>query len=245
MFKHKVFISYASEDTEIAQRLYDDLKNVGVEFWLDRQSLTPGENWKLEIEKALKESTIFLALISSKSTTKEGFTQKELKRALEILDEKPEGDVFIIPVRVDDCPISVRLQDYQWIDLFPSYPDGLEKLLNVLKPDFVLKSQESWERHDGDINDNVVGDPYFDFEPKKEKPLWQKLTSSFRLITVALLLMIIFLSILLLVLVVIAPPVFCNGICIGMIILLVLIFAWIFWSDFKKQQIQENEINEA
>jgi hypothetical protein len=121
MFKHKVFISYASEDAEIAQRLYDDLKNAGVELWLNRESITPGRDWKLEIDKALKESTIFLALISSKSTTKEGFTQRELKRALDVLDEKPEGDVFIIPIRVDDCPIFVRLQNYQWVDLFPSY----------------------------------------------------------------------------------------------------------------------------
>jgi len=146
MLKHKVFISYASEDTEIAQRLYDDLSKAGVELWFDRQSLMPGQDWRLELEKALKESTIFLALISSKSTTKEGFTQKELKRALDIIDERPEGDIFIIPVRVDDCPVSVRLQHYQWVDLFPSYSDGLEKLLKVLKPDLVLKSKKSWER---------------------------------------------------------------------------------------------------
>lgn len=146
MLKHKVFISYASEDTEIALRLYDDLNKAGVELWLDRKNLMPGQEWKREIDKALKESTIFLALISSKSTTKEGFTQRELKTALDILDERPEGDVFIIPVRVDDCPVFLRLQPYHWVDLFPSYSDGLEKLLKVLKPETVLKSDKSWER---------------------------------------------------------------------------------------------------
>jgi hypothetical protein len=184
MFKHKVFISYASEDAEIAQRLYDDLKNAGVELWLNRESITPGRDWKLEIDKALKESTIFLALISSKSTTKEGFTQRELKRALDVLDEKPEGDVFIIPIRVDDCPIFVRLQNYQWVDLFPSYSDGLEKLLSVLKPDFAVNSQETWERHDGNINDDNINVTNFDFdfEPKKETTLWQKVISSFQIV---------------------------------------------------------------
>jgi hypothetical protein len=146
MLKHKVFISYAIEDKKIAQRLYDDLKKEGVELWFAKENLMPGQDWQIEIEKALKESTIFLALISSKSTNKEGFTQKELQRALDVLDEKPKGDVFIIPVRVDDCPVFVRLQRYHWVDLFPSYSDGLEKLLKVLKPDTVLKPNKSWER---------------------------------------------------------------------------------------------------
>ncbi|MDL1919030.1 toll/interleukin-1 receptor domain-containing protein, partial [Chloroflexi bacterium CFX5] len=73
MFKHKVFISYAREDSEIAKKLYDDLSQAGVELWFDRESLAPGQDWQLEIEKAIKESTFFLALISSKSTTKRGF----------------------------------------------------------------------------------------------------------------------------------------------------------------------------
>ena len=146
MFKHKVFISYAREDSEIAKKLYDDLSQAGVELWFDRESLAPGQDWQLEIEKAIKESTFFLALISSKSTTKRGFAQKELKRVLDILDERPEGDVFIIPVRVDDCPVFYRLQNYHWVDLFPSYSDGLNKLLKVLKPDLAVKSKEAWER---------------------------------------------------------------------------------------------------
>lgn len=248
MLRHKVFISYAREDSETAQRLYDDLKKAGVELSFDRESLTPGQDWKLEIRKALKESTFFLALISSKSTDKEGFTQKELKRALDMLDEKPEGDIFIIPVRVDDCPVSVRLQNYQWIDLFPSYSDGLNKLLKVLKPNFALNSQGDWERHDGDISEANESINDSNAEPQKEKSLWQRVVSSFRLITVALLLSIIFLGILLLVLVIIAPPALCNGVCIGLIILLILIFAIMYWSDFKKQQLQENDslsINKA
>ena len=145
MLKHKVFISYAREDSEIAQRLYDDLKRAGVELWLDRENLLPGQDWDVEISKAINESTFFLALISSKSTNRVGFTQRELKRALDIIYEKPKGDVFIIPVRIDDCPVDVRLQEYQWVNLFPSYADGLNKLLHVLKPDPILKGRP-WER---------------------------------------------------------------------------------------------------
>ena len=145
MFKNKVFISYSQEDSDIAQRLYDDLKNAGIELWFDREDLMPGQDWKLDITKVIRESSVFLALISSKSMTKEGYTQKELKMALDILDERPEGDIFIIPVRVDDCRIDYRLQRYHWVDLFPSYSDGLNKLLKVLSPN-LRQSNNTWER---------------------------------------------------------------------------------------------------
>lgn len=144
MNKPRVFISYAREDNDIAQRLYDDLKKEGVELWFDKQDLKPGQDWQLDIKKAIMESTFFLALISSKSMAKEGFTQKELKVALDVLDEKPEGNkVFIIPVRVDDCPVNYQLQRYHWVNLFPSYAEGLNKLLEVIK---LVQSKRVWER---------------------------------------------------------------------------------------------------
>lgn len=146
MLKHKVFISYAKEDSKIAQRLYDDLKKAGVDLWFDRENLMPGQDWELEIKKAIKESTIFLALISSNTSRKEGFTQREFKRVLDVADEMPDGDIFVIPVRVDDCQVDVRLQHLQWLDLFPSYTDGVKKLLKVLKPEGTIKSGEAWER---------------------------------------------------------------------------------------------------
>lgn len=144
MDKNKVFISYAREDSEIAQKLYDDLKKEGVELWFDKQDLMPGQEWRLDMQKAIRESTFFLAIISSKSMKKEGFTQKELKVALDVLDERPEGNmVFIIPVRVDDCPVDYRLQRYHWVDLFPSYSEGLNKLLEVIKR---VQSKRTWDR---------------------------------------------------------------------------------------------------
>lgn len=147
MFKKKVFISYAEEDQDIAVKLYNDLRHSGVELWLDRKDLSPGQNWKVEIKKAIEKSSYFLALISTKSIDKKGFTQKELKFALDIVDEMPSSDIFIIPVRIDDCrPIYGKLQDLHWVDLFPSYDEGLKKILKVLKPEMILRPDIPWER---------------------------------------------------------------------------------------------------
>ena len=96
----KVFISYAREDIETARKLYHDLKQAGISPWMDKEDLLPGQNWRVMISKAIQESKYFLAVLSSHSLTKRGFVQKELKMALDILDEFPEDDIFIIPMGV-------------------------------------------------------------------------------------------------------------------------------------------------
>lgn len=61
-----------------------------------------------------------MALLSTNSVSKRGSVQKELKDALDILDEYPSSAIFLIPVRLDDCVASdVRIEDIHWVDMFP------------------------------------------------------------------------------------------------------------------------------
>jgi uridine kinase len=132
----KVFISYAKEDAEIAERLYVDLKRCGVQTWLDSENLLPGQNYKLTIEKAIEECSYFIALLSSNSVSKQGFIQKELKKSLDMLDLIPSNKIFIIPVRLDSCsPDYEKLKYIHYADLFPQYEKGFAKLLQVLALD--------------------------------------------------------------------------------------------------------------
>jgi len=48
----------------------------------------------------------------------EGFFQKELKLALDTAAEKPEGTIFIIPIRIDHCEVPEMLTKYQYVDYF-------------------------------------------------------------------------------------------------------------------------------
>jgi hypothetical protein len=125
----KVFISYAREDEKTAARLYADLQRTGAEPWLDRESLLPGKDWERAIRKAIKGSSFFLALISENSVGKRGYVQKELRTALEYLDEFPPDSIYVIPVRLDDTePQHERLAKLHWVDLFLSYEEGLAKI---------------------------------------------------------------------------------------------------------------------
>ncbi|MCP4108202.1 MAG: TIR domain-containing protein [Desulfobacteraceae bacterium] len=139
----KIFISYAREDIVTAQRLYEALKSADLDPWLDTENLLPGQKWKVEIRQAICEAEYFIAVLSSKAISKRGFVQSELKQALEILDEFPESDVFVIPVRVDECsPSHDKLHDIHRADLFPSFDDGLKKIMKVVKPETTQSTQD-------------------------------------------------------------------------------------------------------
>lgn len=146
MKNRRVFLSYAREDTDTAEKVYRDLTKAGLDVWFDKHSLLPGQKWKLEILKAIKESAYFVALLSSQSVSKKGYVQKEVKEALEVLDEYPESDIFIIPVRIDDCnPTNPKLKELQWVDLFPSFEEGIKKIFRSIKPEFFAKRIDARE----------------------------------------------------------------------------------------------------
>jgi hypothetical protein len=138
----KIFLSYANENLDQARQLYEALKAVrGIEVWFDKESLMPGMRWRPAIRKAIREANYFLALFSRQSNSRKSFIHKEMRQALEMLDEFPDEQTFVIPVRLDDCePAIDELRDIQHVDLFPDWRPGLDRLLSVVKP-----SEESGE----------------------------------------------------------------------------------------------------
>ena len=135
-----VFLSYAREDEASASRLHSELIKADVRVWYDQESLAPGAKWKLEVRKAIRRSRYFIALMSSRSVSKKGFVQSELREALNVLEEYPENETYLIPARLDPCePPHDRLNDLQWVDFFPQWIAGTEKLLRL----FGVWSEES------------------------------------------------------------------------------------------------------
>lgn len=138
----RIFISYAREDHAAALRLYRELTVVGIPCWLDTECLRPGEPWKLAVGDAIKKSRFFLALLSSNSVSKRGYIQKELSEALELQALCPPGDIFLIPIRLNDCtPKHQEIMDLNFVDLFPTWDDGIERLRRFLDDGSVAGSE--------------------------------------------------------------------------------------------------------
>jgi len=131
--KNTVFISYAREDSEESQRLYNDLKDVGLIPWRDKDVIKPGQNWKIAIRKGIKSSRYFIPLFSSKSVEKIGYVQKEFKYAIDNYDQFPESEIYIIPARLDNCDIPFeKLEEIQYVDLFPDWNKGIKQMLESM-----------------------------------------------------------------------------------------------------------------
>jgi len=127
----KIFLCHSSGDKKAVRRLHARLTKDGFLPWLDQQDLLPGQDWEAEIKKAVRNSDVILVCLSPSSITKQGFVQKEIRMALDVADEKPDGMIFIIPALLKACAVPDRLRQWQWIDLYK--PRGYSKLLTSLR----------------------------------------------------------------------------------------------------------------
>jgi hypothetical protein len=112
----KVFISYAKEDYTFAEKLYDFLKDSNFKPWLDKKEILPGQDWNYILRKSLREANYIILLLSHTSVQKRGYVQREFKLALEYYEEKLEDDIYLIPLKIDDCEIPERLNKFQWVE---------------------------------------------------------------------------------------------------------------------------------
>jgi hypothetical protein len=100
---------------------------------MDIENLRAAQNWERAIIHAIGEASHFIALLSRSSVNKRGFVQREMKHALDVLQLFPPDEVFVVPVRLDDTvPRDARMSQLHWVDLFPSYDDGLRRLVDSL-----------------------------------------------------------------------------------------------------------------
>ena len=125
----KVFLCYAHSDSDRARALYKYLVQNGVDVWFDEEKLLPGQDWQLEIRKAVRKSDVVIVCLSNNFNTA-GYQQKEVRLALDTANEKLEGDIFIIPVRLEECSGPESLTRWQWVDLFEK--DGYRQLRRAL-----------------------------------------------------------------------------------------------------------------
>ena len=142
----KIFLAHAFEDKKLVRKLYVQLKEKGHQPWLDEEDLLPGQNWRIEIPKAIRKCDFFIACLSEHAIQRQGYMHKEFRVALDVYAEKPPGSIYLIPLKFDDCEVpdiqlpqhGTNLRDIHWLDYWK--PDGLARLLNVIN-----KEQESRE----------------------------------------------------------------------------------------------------
>lgn len=127
----QVFLCHSSGDKSAVRALYQRLRTESVQPWLDEEDLLPGQRWQEEIPKAVRASGLILVCLSRASVTKAGYLQKEITIALDVATEQPEGTIFIIPVRLEECDVPDRLREWHWVDYFAE--GGHERLMRSVR----------------------------------------------------------------------------------------------------------------
>jgi formylglycine-generating enzyme required for sulfatase activity len=127
----RVFLCHSSADKSAVRELYNQLTKEGIDVWLDEKKLLPGQLWKVEIPKAVRDADAVIVCLSKKSVTKEGYVQKEIAFALDIALEKPEGTIYLIPAKLEECKVPEKLRDWHWVDL--SKQQGIDLILKSLQ----------------------------------------------------------------------------------------------------------------
>lgn len=131
--KLRVFLCHSSIDKKFVYKLYMELINEGwLDVWYDDAKLLPGQDWETEITNGLRVADVVIICLSEKTVKNDGYIHKEMQLALSTADEKPDGTIFIIPLRIDDCSVPSRLEKWQWVDAFPFLFFGYEILLQAL-----------------------------------------------------------------------------------------------------------------
>jgi hypothetical protein len=132
--KPRVFIAYVQEDLSFAKKLYRALEESGFHPWLDKKNLMPGQNWPRAIETAIQTSDFFVACFSRRAISRRGSFHSELRYALFCAAKVPLDEIFLIPLRLDDCVVPNRIsKQIQYLDLFPDWKTGVCRLIAVIK----------------------------------------------------------------------------------------------------------------
>ena len=106
----KIFLSYASEFSDIAESLSITLSAKGHDVFFDRFSLPPTEDYNSHIRKAIRESDLFIFLISPESVADGAYTLSELGMA-QAKWAHPKNHVLPVmahPTNLEDVPVYLR-----------------------------------------------------------------------------------------------------------------------------------------
>ncbi len=105
----KVFISYSRMDIAFVEQLVSDLKETGLDVWYDLSGLDGGVRWRIEIEKAIRESQYVLVVLSPDSVASEWVER-------EYLFSSTHGKK-IIPLFYKPCDLPMYYLNVQYIDV--------------------------------------------------------------------------------------------------------------------------------
>ena len=105
----KVFLSYSRLDRAVVAPIASVLRGLRIDVFRDEESIVPGDAWKATIAEAVSSSDTVLLFWSAAAADSKS-VEEEYSLALSLRKR-------IVPVLLDDTPLTTTLAQYQWADL--------------------------------------------------------------------------------------------------------------------------------
>jgi TolB-like protein/Tfp pilus assembly protein PilF len=142
---HAIFLSYASQDAEAAQKICAALRAAGIEVWFDQSELRGGDAWDRSIRKEIKTCVLFIPVISRHTHERdEGYFRLEWKLAVDRSHLMTGNKAFLLPVVIDDTRdddenVPDRFREVQWTRLPagetpPAFVQRVQRLISPERP---------------------------------------------------------------------------------------------------------------
>lgn len=115
-----IFLSYASEDRPVVERLKDQLEAARLDVWFDRDDLAGGDRFDATIKTRIQTCSLFVPILSRNVLTPEPrFFRKEWTYAVEVASLLPATRAFLFPVAIDEIPptsqeVPTVFRDVHW-----------------------------------------------------------------------------------------------------------------------------------
>jgi len=136
-------MSYSREDTVKQRRVIKELRERGINIWVDVENLTPGTpTWERKIEKAIRGATGIIVLLSPESNNSEW-----VRREISFGEQHRK---YIFPVLIegeDDTSTPLRLANHQRVDLRTKFEDGLDELAAATRDYIGVKEEIATQSH--------------------------------------------------------------------------------------------------
>ena len=114
----RVFISYTGRDRTRVMPFVRALEKEGLSSWMDVQNLKPGQEWLMELQRALTTAPAVLYFVGSGNTGL--WARQEYQIAVRM---RVHAQTLVIPVLLDEEASTAKLNDelamlgnYQWVN---------------------------------------------------------------------------------------------------------------------------------
>ena len=125
----KAFISYSHSDNEFAHQLAEDLIELGIDVWIDKWEILPGDSLIDKIYSEGLENTDTILILLSASSIESKWVKEELNVAT---IKRIEDFTRVIPVILESISVPLPLKTLNRINMSVNYDKPLRELVKAI-----------------------------------------------------------------------------------------------------------------